>query len=129
MVFFDDINFGKALLLFLFVMCLPVPSFSQDETVDESQFIALYTLGENWDMEKQPQEQMYFKEHSAFLSDLRKTSRIILGARYSATGMLVIKAKDLKAAEELLHQDVAIQHKLFKLEIHPFAPFYKGCID
>ena len=113
MVFFDNTILRKALTLFFFALCFSVLSFSQDKAEDQSQFIALYTLGDNWDIEKQPQEQTYFKEHSAFLSKLRKSNRIILGARYSDTGMLVVKAKDLEAAEALLHQDVAIQHKLF----------------
>lgn len=92
-------------------------------------FVALYTVGENWDAEKSPGEQHYFKEHSSFLSQLRKDSVIVTGARYSDTGMLVLKAKDFKTIEEMLQQDLAIQNKLFTLEIHAYAPFYKGCIE
>ncbi|AWX44298.1 hypothetical protein HME9304_01298 [Flagellimonas maritima] len=99
------------------------------DTSAEKHFVALYTVGESWDVEKQPNEQSYFKEHSAFLSQLRKEKNIVIGARYSDTGMLVLKAKDLETVKELLHQDIAIQHKLFNVIIHPFNPFYKGCIE
>ncbi|MEM7485910.1 MAG: hypothetical protein AAF348_11945 [Bacteroidota bacterium] len=118
----------KNFLLFIAFCYLSTCIYAQ-ETFSENHFVALYTLGDSWDMEKQPEEQSYFKEHSAFLSKLRKEKKILIGARYSDTGMLVLKAKDLEAIKELLHQDIAIQNKLFNLIIHPFSPFYKGCIE
>ena len=126
--YFDIERIRKAAMLWL-ILILPLFSFSQDHPETESHFIALYTLGESWDQSKQPQEQLYFKEHSSFLSQLRKDGKISVGARYSDTGMLIVKGKNQEEVTMLLHQDLAIQHKLFKLEIHPFAPFYKGCIE
>ncbi len=126
---FDFSKPPKAIFLGLLLLFLPFLSFSQNEEKTESYFIALYTLGENWDTEKQPHEQLYFKEHSSFLSQLRTQKKISIGARYSDTGMLIIKGSSKEEVEIMLHEDVAIQHKLFKLEIHPFAPFYKGCVD
>ncbi|WP_431124953.1 hypothetical protein [Flagellimonas flava] len=125
----DVIKTPKTLILWLFLWVLPFHSFSQSEEKTASYFVALYTLGENWDTEKQPHEQEYFKEHSSFLAQLRKEKKISLGARYSDTGMLIILGKDLQEVTGMLHKDLAIQHKLFKLEIHPFTPFYKGCIE
>ncbi|UII77889.1 hypothetical protein LV716_08990 [Flagellimonas sp. HMM57] len=118
----------KNFLIFIAFCCLSTWIHAQD-TATEKHFIALYTVGEGWDMEKQPAEQPYFKEHSAFLSQLRKEKNIVIGARYSDTGMLVLKAKDLETVKKLLNQDIAIQNKLFNLIIHPFTPFYKGCVE
>lgn len=115
--------------LFLFLLLLPCFALSQEDTKKQSHFIALYTIGEHWDMDKQPHEQEYFKEHSGFLSKLRKEKKIAMGARYSDTGMIIISADDLDAAKAMLFQDVALQEKLFTVEIHPFNAFYKGCLE
>ncbi|WP_394974569.1 hypothetical protein [uncultured Croceitalea sp.] len=114
-------------LLFLFFPILLIAQESPQKS--DQYFIALYTVGENWDVKKSPGEQLYFKEHSSFLSQLRKDKIIVTGARYSDTGMLILKATDFKTIESMLQQDLAIQNKLFELEIHPYASFYKGCIE
>lgn len=119
----------KALLILCLVLCIPFLVLSQEKEPVDAHFIALYTLGESWDTEKQPSEQIYFKEHSGFLSKLRKEKQIILGARYSDTGMIVLKANNLEAAETILHQDIALQKKLFNVVVYPFNTFYKGCIE
>lgn len=119
----------KSLLIFLIVICIPFLMFSQEDEHVKAHFIALYTVGESWDMEKQPNEQIYFKEHSGFLSKLRKEKQIILGARYSDTGMIILKADDLEAAKIILNQDIALQKKLFNVVIYPFNTFYNGCIE
>ncbi|MCL6267409.1 hypothetical protein [Flagellimonas myxillae] len=119
----------KKLLVLLPLLCIPILLFSQETEKATSYFVALYTLGESWDADKQPHEQAYFKEHSSFLSKLRKEKKISVGARYSDTGMLIIKGSGLQEVKNMLYEDVAIQHKLFKLEIHPFAPFYQGCVE
>ncbi|WP_222982189.1 YciI family protein [Flagellimonas meishanensis] len=115
----------KYILLLLF----PLLVQAQEQEVGPSHFVALYTVGSLWDMEKQPGEQPFFKDHSAFLSRLRKDSVIVMGARYSDTGMIVFKALDLKSAEALLHEDIAVQNELFNIEVHPFNAFYKGCVE
>nr|WP_299343443.1 hypothetical protein [Allomuricauda sp.] len=117
---------NKCILLFLF----PLFVAAQEESkASQELFVALYTTGSSWDKEKSPGQQSYFKEHSAFLSGLRKDSVIVLGARYSDTGMLVLKAQSLQAATDLLQSDIAVKEKLFNVEVHTFNPFYKGCLD
>jgi hypothetical protein len=92
-------------------------------------FVVLYTIGENWDTTKQTHEQLYFKKHSSHLVELRKNEIITIGGRYSDTGLIIIRATNEKEAHHLITKDVAIQNKLFKAEIFPFNPFYKGCIE
>ena len=114
--------------VFLWLL-LPFFMTAQKIEKEKSQFVALYTVGSLWDMEKAPEDQSYFMEHSAFLSKLRKDNTIVMGARYSDTGMIVLEATDLEAAKNLLHEDVALQNELFNVEVHPFNVFYKGCFD
>ncbi len=59
----------------------------------DSLFIVTYTAGSTWDPAKKPNEQPYFKEHSANLSSLRKSGSIKFGARYAEKGIIVIAAK------------------------------------
>ncbi|MGW9684356.1 hypothetical protein [Flagellimonas sp. 2504JD1-5] len=115
--------------VFLVTLLAPLLLLSQEESDKKMHFIALYTLGESWDMEKTPSEQIYFKEHSAFLSKMRKEKKIVLGARYADTGMIIVLEDNLDAAKEMLSQDIALQQKLFKVEIHRLNAFYKGCIE
>lgn len=115
----------------MFVLFLLFSLFinAQESEVQKSHFVALYTVGALWDMDKQPNDQPYFKEHSAFLSKLRKENTIVMGARYSDTGMIVLQATDLESAKNLLLKDIALQNQLFNVEVHPFNVFYKGCFD
>ncbi|MBO0321179.1 hypothetical protein J0X14_02645 [Muricauda sp. CAU 1633] len=116
----------KTIALFLL---LPIFINAQESEVKKSHFVALYTVGSLWDMDKAPNDQPYFKEHSAFLSKLRKENAIVMGARYSDTGMIVLQAADLESAKSLLLEDVALKNQLFNVEVHPFNVFYKGCFD
>lgn len=73
----------------------------------DSLFIVTYTTGTAWDVAKQPQEQPWFKEHSANLSKLRKDGIIKAGARYADKGIIVIAAKTMASAKELIFADAA----------------------
>lgn len=118
--------------IFFLLLCSPLFLFGQEQQKNgnkASHFIALYTLGENWDTQKPPNEQTHFKEHSAFLKKLRDEETIAIGARYSEVGMIVFKAEDLNAAKALITSDIAIKNNLFNVEVHTFSPFYKGCIE
>ena len=114
------------LMPFLFINFL----FAQEnqEKEDNKYFVVLYTIGENWDTTKQTHEQLYFKEHSNHLSQLRKNKIITIGGRYSNTGLIILLAKDEKEANELVTNDAAIKNKIFRAEIFSFNAFYRGCI-
>lgn len=121
----------KLIFLAITSTIFTISAFSQETTGKDSYeyFVVLYTLGENWDTTKQAHEQLYFEEHSLYLSELRKSKKISIGGRYSDTGMIVLKAKDENEAKTIITKDTAIQNKMLKTEIFPFAPFYKGCIE
>ena len=107
------------------------PASAQDTTaVAPSQyFIAIFSLGPAWQSDKPAHEQLYFKEHSANLRQWREQKKITLGARYSDKGMIILRARDEAEARSWLENDPMVVNGLFRLELHPFAPFYLGCLE
>lgn len=92
-------------------------------------FIVHFTIGENWDKDKPANEQKYFKHHSENLRALRTGNKLLLGARYADKGMIILKATDEVEARKLIEQDSTVVHRVFTFELHPFKPFYDGCIE
>ena len=80
-------------------------------------------------MTKGPNEQPYFKEHSARLGQLRKDGVIKAGARFGEKGLIVITATSLIAAKEIIVADVAVINKLFNAEVEKLNIFYDGCLE
>lgn len=111
-------------------ICLSIAlnGYSQNTKKEKSYFVVLYTIGETWDTTRQYHEQKYFEDHSNYLSSLRKNKEIVMGARYSDTGMIIIEAKDEIEAKAIVNKDEAVKNKLFKAEVFLFEPFYSGCI-
>jgi hypothetical protein len=112
--------------LFLFLL---VSSGSYAQTGADSLFIVTYTVGSLWNETKQPNDQLHFKEHSANLSNLRKEGIIKAGARYGDKGMIVIAAKSITKAREIILNDVAVINKLFTADIQKLNVFYEGCLE
>lgn len=121
----------KIIFLTIISTLFSISAFSQETKNEDNNksFVVLYTIGENWDTTKPANEQLYFKEHSLHLSELRKNKKISIGGHYSDMGMIIIKAKDENEAKTLIIEDKAIQNKIFKAEIFLFNPFYKGCVE
>lgn len=86
-------------------------------------------VGSRWEPAKQPHEQAYFREHSANLKRLRDDGQLVLGARYSDKGFLVLAAASEADAKTLLEADPSIQNEVFAFQIHPFNVFYSGCVS
>ena len=124
------------LLVFLLVALGSTFSFAptqssapQQTTPTKQYFIAIFSRGPEWVADKQANEQVGFKEHSANLQRLRAEKRIPIGGRYSDKGMLIVEAKDEVDARSLFTGDVMLEKKTFTLELHQFRPFYKGTIE
>lgn len=113
-------------LLFFSTMIL-TGFFTHAQT--DSLYIVTYTTGPTWDMAKQPHEQPWFKEHSANLSKLRKDGIIKAGARYADKGIIVIAAKTIASAKELIFTDAAVANKLFVADVQKLNVFYEGCLE
>jgi uncharacterized protein YciI len=120
----------KKILIFTFILLAMQNASSQEIPASEFQYFAMiYTPGDSWDYGKQAHEQSFFKEHSQFLSNLRKEGKIVIGGRYSDKGFMILKVKDEEEALALISTDESVKNKTFKAEIFPFMAFYKGCIE
>lgn len=85
--------------------------------------------GANWDAAKPAHEQAHFREHSANLKRLRDQGHLVLGARYSDKGLLVLRAASDQDAHAMLADDPSIRAKVFGYELHPFNVFYGGSVQ
>ena len=86
-------------------------------------------VGAAWDSTKPPGEQAYFREHSANLKRLRDEGRLVLGARYSDKGLVVVRAASDQEAHAMMAEDPSIRAKVFAYELHTFNVFYGGTVQ
>ncbi|MBK9609121.1 MAG: hypothetical protein IPO58_22875 [Betaproteobacteria bacterium] len=85
--------------------------------------------GARWDHTRPAHEQAHFREHSANLKRLRDQGHIVLGARYSDKGFLVVAGATATAVRELMEADPSIQAQVFAFDLHEFRVFYPGCVS
>jgi len=84
--------------------------------------------GARWDHARPAHEQAHFREHSTNLKRLRDQGSIVLGARYSDKGLLVVAGVSSAAVREMMEADPAIQAQVFAFELHDFRVFYPGWV-
>lgn len=82
--------------------------------------------GPNWDEARPPQAQARFREHGDHLRKLREAGSLVMGARYSDVGLLVVTAENEAAARALMADDPSLAAGTFGIEVHPFNVFYGG---
>ena len=92
-------------------------------------FAVEITVGSKWDQSKPPQEQQHFRDHSSSLKRLRDAGALIVGARYSDKGLVVLAAPDEASARAMMDEDQSIRAEVFKYQIHPFNVFYSGTVN
>ena len=86
------------------------------------------TIGPKWDTSKAAEEQTYFREHSANLRQLREHGALVVGARYSDKGFLVLAAPSLEAARAMLDRDPSMAAGVFAYHVHEMSVFYPGTV-
>lgn len=91
-------------------------------------FAVEISVGPAWDPSVSPNEQAYFKEHSMHMAALRKAGHVVLGARYSDVGLLVIQALTADDVRALLDDDPSMQAGTFQYEVYPMNVFYPGFV-
>lgn len=85
--------------------------------------------GAAWDTTKSANEQPHFREHSSNLKRLRDGGSLVLGARYSDKGFVVLRAASEQEAHAMMQQDPSIQNHVFAYELHEFNVFYAGAVE
>lgn len=91
-------------------------------------FAVEISVGPGWDDSISPNEQAYFKEHSAHLAALRKAGHIVMGARYSDVGLLVVQAFTADDVRALMDDDPSMKSGTFQYEVYPMNVFYPGFV-
>ena len=86
-------------------------------------------VGPRWDPSKAPQEQAFFREHSANLRRLRDNGSVVLGARYADKGLVVVAAASAEDARRMMDADPSVAAGTFVFEVHPFNVFYPGAVS
>jgi uncharacterized protein YciI len=91
-------------------------------------FAATFRTGPSWDPAKAPQDQPHFASHSQNLRALRAEGRLLLGGRYGALGLVVLRAASVDEARSLVERDPAVKAGTFAVEVEPFRAFMPGCV-
>lgn len=91
-------------------------------------YAAVFKTGPTWDTARPPGEQASFREHSAHLAKLRAAGTIVIGARYSDIGLLVVTAATEADARKLFDGDPSIAAGTFTVDVHRFSVFYPGFV-
>lgn len=128
-------RFAGTLLALVLAALVPVPGPAQPVSApvpaqaELSLFAIEITVGPRWDASKAPQDQAYFREHSANLRRLREGGHIVLGARYADKGLVVVAAASAEGARKMMDADPSIAAGTFVFEVHPFSVFYPGTVQ
>ncbi len=117
---------AAALLLTALNFAAAQPASAPAVTPDLTLFAIEIKVGPKWDQSKPPQEQAFFREHSANLRRMREAGVLVVGARYSDKGLVVVTAATAEEARAQMDQDPSIAAGTFAFEVHPFSVFYAG---
>ncbi len=116
-----------ALIAFAATSCALAQGASAPSGAPEPLLFAVeIKVGPNWDQSKAPQEQAFFREHSANLRRMREAGVLVMGARYSDKGLVVVSAAAAAEVSAQMAQDPSMAAGTFAYEIHPFNVFYPG---
>jgi uncharacterized protein len=71
------------------------------------------------------EESRHVSEHFAYLKDLTEKGQVILAGRtldtgYDSFGIIIFRAEDDAAANELVQNDPAVKARVFRAELHPY---------
>jgi len=91
-------------------------------------FAATFRTGPAWDAAKAPPDQPHFAAHSQNLRALRAEGRLLLGGRYGALCLVVLRAASLDEARALVERDPSVKAGTFAVDVQPFYPFMPGCV-
>lgn len=92
-------------------------------------FAVELTRGPAWDAARTAGDQPGFAEHSANIRRLTESGILVVGARYSDKGLLVVRAADERAARAHFAPDPMVAKGVFVLSAYSFSVFKHGCTD
>ena len=98
-------------------------------SIQQPSFVVEFRSGPKWDSSKKPDEQAFFRDHSANLKRMRERGQLIVGARYADRGWIVVNAESESAARALIEDDPSVRNGIFVFDVHPLSVFYAGCLQ
>jgi uncharacterized protein YciI len=104
------------------------PSAAPASPAGGAVFALVFRTGPAWDKSKAPGQQPFFAEHSKNLRDLRAEGRLVMGARFSDLGLVLVRAASVEDARALVDRDPSVTNRTFEVEVHPFHAFMPGCV-
>ncbi len=123
-------NTCSAFLTLFVITCSSVGAQTLEPVESDSAlYVVLFRTGPKWDQTKPAHEQAHFKDHSVNLQRLRKTGALLLGARYSDVGMVILSAPSQEEANAHIESDLSVQAGIFSYELHEFNVFYGGTVE
>jgi len=87
-----------------------------------------FTTGPGWRPEIPPAQQAGFGSHSRNLARLRADGRILMGGRYGAVGLMLLRAAGAEEVRAWLAPDSAVAQGVFTAEIVPWRTVYDGVV-
>jgi hypothetical protein len=121
----------KRVSLFLIAACVLLTSLLRAQTTPPPPaplYAAIFKTGAKWDTAKAPNEQPFFREHSANLAKLRAAGTVVMGARYADVGLVVVTAATDAEARRLFDADPSLAAGTFTLDVQRFSVFYPGYV-
>ena len=118
----------KSIFVFVFVSFVFCPASYGDEPPVEKTFILHFTTGEAWLPDTPFSEQLHSAGHGRNLRRLRDEGIILIGARYSDKGLLILRGTETDLRAEI-DKDPMVQAGAFEYELFELALFYKGCVE
>jgi uncharacterized protein YciI len=117
-----------------FLALAPADSVAQPDMASEPVkalplFAVQVRTGPTWDASKPPHEQLHFRDHSANLKRLRDAGHLIVGARYSDLGLIILAAESEAQVRSMMDGDPSFEAGIFRYEVHPFNVFYPGTLN
>jgi hypothetical protein len=106
----------------------PTPAPAQAPATPSPLYAAIFKTGPKWDPAKAPNQQAFFREHSANLAKLRAAGAIVMGARYADIGLVVVTAATEADARKLFESDPSIGGGTFSVDVQRFSVFYPGYV-
>jgi uncharacterized protein YciI len=124
------------LLMVLLLVCFGAASRAADGVTPQAAasldalplFAVQVMTGDKWDAAKPPHEQALFREHSANLKRLREAGHLIVGARYSDVGLIILAAESETHARAMMDADPSFSAGTFRYEVHRLNVFYPGTV-
>ncbi len=124
------------LLMVLLLVCCCAESRAADGATPQAAvptdslplFAIQVKTGDKWDASKPPHEQALFREHSANFKRLREAGHLIVGARYSDVGLIILAAESESHARAMMDADPSFSAGTFRYEVHRLKVFYPGTV-